>query len=272
MKLCPVCHLQVEDFFTGLCPDLKKVCSWEFEFIGTEPTPAMQNRYNEKLKRARAAYAESCANDKQNKIDSKELSDYFIDPRDGRKYKTVVLGKQLWMAENLNATKFRNGEPIPHARSDQEWISAGKYKQPAWCYYDNEWINGKNYGRLYNWHAVIDLRTLAPAGWHIPSDSEWTQLTQFLGGTEIAGQKMKSNCGWPETSDTTHNCGFSGIAIGYRLPIGKFVAKRDGSYWWSSRISGIHAIGRGLAPYTNKVLTFDYLQESGLWIRCVKDS
>ena len=107
-------------------------------------------------------------------------------------YKTVQIGTQVWMTKNLDVSTFRNGDPIPEAKTDEEWEKAGENKQPAWCYYNNDPGNGEKYGKLYNWYAVNDSRGLAPVGYHIPSDAEWTILTDFLGGEDAAGNKMKS--------------------------------------------------------------------------------
>lgn len=114
------------------------------------------------------------------------------DLRDGKVYKTVKIGTQTWMAENLNVDRFRNGDLIPQAKSDEEWKAAGENGKPAWCFYDNNPKNGEKFGKLYNWYTVSDPRGLAPKGWHIPSDKEWTVLTEYLGGGEKAGAKMKS--------------------------------------------------------------------------------
>lgn len=110
----------------------------------------------------------------------------FTDNRDNRTYKTVVIGSQKWMAENLNVSTFRNGDPIPEAKHNTlEWENAFKNKQPAWCYYPsypmNEIEYGKEYGKLYNWYAVIDPRGLSPSGWHIPSENEWSVLESNVG-------------------------------------------------------------------------------------------
>ncbi len=112
----------------------------------------------------------------------------------GQTYKTVVIDTQTWMAENLNVSTFRNGDPIPQAKTDEEWKAAGENKQPAWCYYDNDTANGAKYGKLYNWFAVNDSRGLAPAGYHIPTDEEWTTLHYYLGND--IGNKTKSTSGW----------------------------------------------------------------------------
>jgi hypothetical protein len=86
--------------------------------------------------------------------------------------KSVTIGTQVWMKENLNVSTFRNGEPIPEAKTAEEWKAAGAAKQPAWCYYDNDPKNGAKYGKLYNWYAVNDPRGLVPVGWHVPDIDE----------------------------------------------------------------------------------------------------
>jgi uncharacterized protein (TIGR02145 family) len=103
---------------------------------------------------------------------------------------TVTIGTQVWMTKNLDVATFRNGDPIPEAKTKEEWDKAGDNKQPAWCYYDNDPANGAKYGKLYNWFAVNDPRGLAPSGYHVPTDAEWTILGDFLG--DHAGTKMKS--------------------------------------------------------------------------------
>ena len=118
----------------------------------------------------------------------------FKDARDGRLYKTVKIGDQVWMAENLNVDRFRNGDPIPEAKTKEEWINAIKTKQPAWCYLDNKPENGLKFGKLYNWYAVKDQRGIAPEGWHVSLYSDWKQIIDLL--SPNAGSKMRSNKGW----------------------------------------------------------------------------
>ena len=121
--------------------------------------------------------------------------------------KSVKIGTQTWTTENLNVSTFRNGYPIMEAKTNEEWNQANENKQPAWCYYENDPKNGAKYGKLYNWYAVNDPRGLAPAGWHVPSDAEWTILSDFLGGGMTAGKKMKSLSGWNSyTSGGSKTC------------------------------------------------------------------
>jgi uncharacterized protein (TIGR02145 family) len=101
---------------------------------------------------------------------------------DGNSYDTVRIGTQMWMAENLNVSRFRNGDEIPMVVTDEDWALASKNKQPAWCYVFNDSSSSVLLGKLYNWYAVNDSRGLAPEGWHVASDTDWTQLTDHLGG------------------------------------------------------------------------------------------
>jgi uncharacterized protein (TIGR02145 family) len=106
--------------------------------------------------------------------------------------KTVTIGTQVWMLENLKVSTFKNGVDIPEVEDKDAWYKAGENQQPAWCYYDNDPKNGAKYGKLYNWYAVIDTNGLCPQGWHVPSDAEWDKLVAYLGGKDVAGAKMKA--------------------------------------------------------------------------------
>jgi hypothetical protein len=112
------------------------------------------------------------------------------------------------MVKNLDVAGFRNGDAIPEAKSDDAWREAGNNNQSAWCWYDNDPANGAKFGRLYNWYAVADPRGLCPAGWHVPSDEDWTVLENKLGGRNIAGEKMKASGRWKsyETKGRTKTC------------------------------------------------------------------
>ena len=158
-------------------------------------------------------------------------------------FDSIKIGNQEWMTRNLDVDRFRNGDLIPHIKSNEEWKKAVENGQPAWCYYDNDPENGKKYGKLYNWYAVNDTRGLAPEGWHVPSDDEWTSLVDFLGGEFIAGHKMKSIDGWDEWWDRDENIkngngdnssGFNVLPGGYRNYSGSFGNIRSNSFFWSA--------------------------------------
>ena len=108
---------------------------------------------------------------------------------DGNVYRTIVIGQQEWMAENLKTTQFRNGTPILNILDMKAWEK--NVSTAGWAYYDNDETNDAVYGKLYNWFAVSDSQGLCPEGWHIPSDNEWNMLIDYLGGAESAGCKMK---------------------------------------------------------------------------------
>jgi len=185
--------------------------------------------------------------------------------------KEETIGTQVWMTKNLDVSTFRNGDPIPEAKTDGEWAQAGDNKQPAWCYYDNDPANGEKYGKLYNWYAVNDPRGLAPAGYHIPSDAEWTKLTDFLGGGEVAGPKMKSKTGWTGNGNGTNTSGFSGLPGGTRNFNGTFYYIRNYGYWWSSTENYTsNAWYRNLDYDDGDVEWSSLNKEIGFSVRCLK--
>lgn len=189
--------------------------------------------------------------------------------------KEVTIGKQVWMTQNLNVDKFRNGDPIPEAKTNEEWIKAGENGEPAWCYYNNNPDNGDRYGKLYNWYAVNDPRGLAPEGWKIPSDEEWRRLTDFLGGEIIAGKKMKSTdfwADWGESGNGTNESGFSGLPGGYRFNDGTFSNIGEYGGWWSSTEDVTDDAWDRLLIYSNgNVNRFHDGKELGFSVRCLRD-
>jgi uncharacterized protein (TIGR02145 family) len=147
---------------------------------------------------------------------------------------TARIGTQAWAVANLNVSTFRNGDSIPEARTNKEWVTAGESGKPAWCYYNNDSKNGPKYGKLYNWFAVNDPRGLAPVGWTLPGDADWAKLTYYLGGVEVAGKKMKSTSGWADGNNGTNETGFIGLPGGYRVENGIFLNLGSIGTWWSS--------------------------------------
>ena len=190
--------------------------------------------------------------------------------------KEVTIGKQVWMTQNLNVDKFRNGDPIPEAKTDEEWSKAGENGEPAWCYYNNNPDNGDRYGKLYNWYAVNDPRGLAPEGWKIPSDEEWSRLADFLGGESVAGTKMKSTDFWADyggkSGNGTNESGFSGLPGGLRNGNGSFYGVGEyGSWWSSSEGSTGSAWGRNLLYYNGSVGWYGGSKDFGFSVRCLRD-
>ena len=190
----------------------------------------------------------------------------------GQTIKQVRIGNQIWMTENLNVDRFRNGDPIPLIPIANDWKKAGINSQAAWCYYDNDSANGEKYGKLYNWYAVVDPRGLCPSGWHVPSDAEWKVLVDFLGGENIAGGKLKAECGWQENGIGTNSSGFSGIPGGSRIINASFYYKESFGYWWSSSEQNPNdAIARSLFYINGDVGNPKSPKTSGYSVRCLKD-
>jgi len=135
---------------------------------------------------------------------------------DGNVYQTVKIGNQWWMMENLKVTSYRNGEAIPNVTDTTEWYNL---TTGAYCYYDNDAYNTTIYGRLYNWYSINDSRSIAPTGWHVPTDEEWTTVINYLGGESVAGGKLKENgtTHWTSPNNgATNESGFSALPGGYR--------------------------------------------------------
>ena len=193
--------------------------------------------------------------------------------------KTVTIGKQVWMLENLNVAMFKNGVEIPKVQEESAWIKAGENQQPAWCYYYNDKKNGDKFGKLYNWYAVVDNNGICPQGWHVPSDDEWSVLTDYLGGSQIAGGKMKevgiTNWNSPNTESTNLSL-FTGLPGGYRDYVGYYYSIGKGGYWWSSTedstTNGWNALYRFLDFSSGTVSSpGEVYKRDGLSVRCLRD-
>ena len=184
----------------------------------------------------------------------------------------ITVGEQVWMVENLNVDKFRNGELISEAKTEDEWKKAVAEKKPVWAYYNNNPDNGISYGKLYNWYAVNDPRGLAPEGWKIPSDNDWSILTDFLGGESVAGKKMKSSDLWPESKAGNNESGFLGLPSGCRNSFANFSQIGEYAYWWSSTDNGSNAWYRFLEPDNDYVGRSGFGNKAnGYSVRCLRD-
>ena len=190
----------------------------------------------------------------------------------------VRIGNQIWMTKNLNVSRYRNGDPIPQVADPTQWANL---TTGAWCYYANSTANGPIYGKLYNWYAVNDSRGLAPEGWHIPSDAEWTTLVSFLGFPDVAGGKMKTagtlqagNGLWRSpNAAATNSSGFSALPGGYEADngSGSFLLDRNG-YWWSTTEFGsLRAVARILSYTNGGVSTLEFFKDNGFSVRCIKN-
>jgi uncharacterized protein (TIGR02145 family) len=167
-----------------------------------------------------------------NSIFNPNLTYGTMSDNDGNTYKTIQIGTQTWMAENLKTTKYRNGNVIPTNLSNTDWENTST---GAYAVYNNDAANNTTYGKLYNWYAVIDSRNLCPTGWHVPSDGEWTTLENYLGAS-AAGYKLKSTSTlWNSNSGATNESGFSCLPGGLRtLAPGSYSYIGNYGIWWSS--------------------------------------
>lgn len=191
---------------------------------------------------------------------------------DGNAYPTFTIATQTWMAENLRVTKYRNGDAIPNVTDDAAWAIL---LSDAYCWYQNDQATNAKYGALYNWDAINDSRGLCPQGWHVPTDAEWTTLTSYLGGTSVAGGKMKSiSALWTSgNTDATNNSGFSGLPGGLRSgPSGLYYNSGSFGSWWSSTaITYSQAWYYRLNYHNGTVNVFSGDKQDGFSVRCLRD-
>lgn len=186
---------------------------------------------------------------------------------------SISLCSQVWSKYNLDVTTYRNGDSIPQVSDPVQWASL---TTGAWCYYNNDPANNGIYGKLYNWYAVNDPRGLAPAGWHIPKESEWTNLTLYcLGGDLIAGGKMKAVSPLWQSPNTGANnsSGFTGLPGGLRLEGGLFEFAGTFGGWWTADEANptVGAWGRNLEHNSSNIISNYSNRRFGYSIRCVKD-
>jgi uncharacterized protein (TIGR02145 family) len=191
---------------------------------------------------------------------------------EGNIYRTIQIGAQIWMAENLKTTKFYDGAAIPLVTDYVNWVLLST---AGYCWYDNDQAKYKDsYGAIYNWYAVSTGK-LCPTGWHVPSDSEWTTLTTYLNGESVAGDKLKeaSTIHWLSSNIVpTNESGFTALPGGYRSYDGVFDAITGYGSWWSStEVSATDAYSRYLNYNSSNVGRYYYEKVNGFSVRCLKD-
>ncbi len=204
-------------------------------------------------------------------------ANWFIQDIDGNIYTDVRIGEQVWMVENLKVTHYNDGTDIPFVPDSASWASLST---PGYCWYDNnEEENKPRYGALYNWYS-ISTDKLAPEGWHVPSDDEWTALVTFLGGADDAGADLKESGiqRWSGPNiGATNASGFTALPGGYRLfDMGRvaYWGKNLNGFWWSST-----AVFEGASAAHDRNLGYDRIsiydanspKKWGMSVRCVRD-
>ena len=197
---------------------------------------------------------------------------------DGNVYKTVTIGNQVWTAENLNTSHYRNGDTIIQIDDPVRWENN---VGGAWCYYTMGDFNFYNnpyetvlpYGKLYNWYAVNDERGLAPEGWHVATLDDWKTLLDNLGGYEVAGGKMKTYARWQSPADIDVNSsGFTMLFGGYRSNRGLFLDYDKYAYFWTStEYKDSYCWCYDLYAESTLVARYTHLKGNGLSVRLVKD-
>lgn len=201
---------------------------------------------------------------------------------EGNRYRTVIIGRQEWMVENLRTTRLNDGTPIPNVRDDPVWVGL---TTPAYAWYANDPVAKDTYGALYNWFAVGTGR-LAPKGWRIPSHEEWTDfLTRTLGGKSVVGGQvlmkgeLKSRRTAPDAhprwdvpnTDATNETEFNALPGGHRNQLGPFNLQGKIGFWWSATTSGGFAWYRGMRYDNAHVFMATGTKRNGFSVRCVRD-
>jgi uncharacterized protein (TIGR02145 family) len=217
----------------------------------------------------------SCSKEDKNPVKPSSNIDNYA-------YKTVQIGDQVWMAENLKVTHFRIGDAIPSLTDNTKWIN---FTTGAYCNYENNVDNVATYGRLYNWYAVNDYRNIAPEGWHVPSDEEWKQLEMYLGMSQIEANKLGlrgTNEGgklkevgtahWQEPNEgATNESGFTALPGGCTGYWGGHGGMGEMAWFWCSTESDSTAWSRNLYHDYVKVSRTHTVKQHCYSVRCIKD-
>ena len=191
---------------------------------------------------------------------------------DENTYKTVKIGNQVWMAENLRVTHYQNKKPIKEIKNPKDWSTS---TEGAYCNYNNDCTNVATYGRLYNYYAVSDPQKLCPEGWHVPSLDEWDELIKFTGSDTHAGGNLKEE--GTEHWNIPNFCAtdiykFTGLPGGLRDQLGNyFQYKINSNFWTSTKLSAYHTMQINQSfNYAQIFITFNS-DKTGLSVRCIKD-
>jgi uncharacterized protein (TIGR02145 family) len=192
-----------------------------------------------------------------------------VSDAEGHSYATIAIGSQVWMAEDLRATRYANGDPIALVEDNAMWSaqSAG-----AWCYLQNDPAQSYMDGKLYNYYAISDPRNVCPLGWHVPTEAEWEAMASTLGAPlQSIGAKMKSVGSWPQSVGVTNSSGFSGVPGGKRATTGSFFNFPVQVLYWSSTFSGGASVTRELRDDITDLWDGQSVQRQGLSVRCIQD-
>ena len=220
-------------------------------------------------------------------VHNQDLTYGSMTDQEGNVYKTIVIGTQEWMAENLNTSIYRNGEAIPTGLSNAEWQNTIDTQQGAWAYYNNDASYACPYGKLYNWYACVDARQLCPVGWHVPTDGEWSTLINFLDPTadggnnpNVAGGMMKTTgtiegatgLWYSPNAEATNSSGFSGAPGGGRFDFEEYSSVGNYGGWWSSSENDtLYAWYSSLYHDQGLAYSVNVNKQEGKSVRCLRD-
>ncbi|MEN8156487.1 MAG: fibrobacter succinogenes major paralogous domain-containing protein [Bacteroidota bacterium] len=231
--------------------------------------------------------------------DNDNHSDLTVTDYDGNTYKTIQIGDQIWMAENLKTTHYSDGTIIQLVEDESDWKNL-KYSDKAMCTYDNSEVNREIYGALYTWEAAMrgsyssetnpsGVQGVCPDGWHLPSDDEWKEVEMYLGmsqteadrynfrgtneGSQLAGDSSLWNEGILVNDVEFGSSGFMALPAGYRnANSGRFYQLQElGTFWCATESGDTLSITRLLNPHWIQVHRFTYSKKSGNSVRCIKD-
>lgn len=200
----------------------------------------------------------------------------IIKDGDGNEYTSVKIGAQVWLVENLKTTKLNDGTNISLITDNTLWTNA---TGPAYCWFNNDISNRDLYGALYNWYAV-NTGKLCPAGWHVPTDEEWSELTDLFGGEAVAGGKLKAtgtveggNGLWNSPNlNATNESGFTALPGGDRITNGFIDQAGEWGFWWTStEYSATQAWVRDIGSDFAEISRYRSVKTFGLSVRCIKD-
>jgi uncharacterized protein (TIGR02145 family) len=194
---------------------------------------------------------------------------HTVKDSDGNSYRKLRIGKQMWMAENLRVSHFRNGDEIQFAGTNEEWVNYGKQRKPAWCYPDGNEKNADKQGLLYNWYVVTDPRGIAPKGWHVTTDDEWTAMINLLGGGVKAAMILRID---NRLDKEDKGASFNGLPSGCRNRSGALYGSGSFGYWWSSSPYDSASAWLRVLNYPKCDINFmTYENIYGASVRCIKD-
>lgn len=223
----------------------------------------------------KTVYIDVLPNGISNAIFNSTLAYGIVTDVEGTIYKTITIGSQTWMAENLRTTSYRNGDKIPEVTGNTAWKNL---TTAAWCNYENSVDRDQiaTLGRLYNWFAVSDSRNLAPEGWHVATDADWSDLESYLGGSSVAGGKLKetTTLHWSTpNAGILNQSGFTALPGGRReYTDGSFINLGFDGFWWtSSAYNPDYSWYRYIHFDATECYRANFHKQYGFSVRCVKD-